>query len=180
MSDPARVVVDAPPLGDSVGAPSLFDTWRKIIASGNIPAGRRIDAVSRWLLITRACVFSMTLTSGLIGGLLPAATAPHPHWGYFALALLGLVLAHATNNMINDYFDTTGGVDTAEYTRALYAPHPLLSGLISKRGLVAAIAACNAIDLGILAALTAARGPLVVPFALAGLFVSECYVVPPF
>ena len=32
-------------------------------------AKRGMDAVSRWLLITRACVFSMTLTSGLIGGL---------------------------------------------------------------------------------------------------------------
>ena len=37
--------------------------------------------------------------------------------------------------MINDYFDTAGGVDTQEYTRALYAPHPILAGMISKRGL---------------------------------------------
>jgi 1,4-dihydroxy-2-naphthoate octaprenyltransferase len=70
-------------------------------------------------------------------------------------------------------------VDTSEYTRALYAPHPLLSGLISKRGLVAAIAACNVIDLAVLGTLTAARGPLVIAFALAGLFVSVFYVAPP-
>src|SRR5205085_5451324 len=134
--------------------------------------------VSRWLLITRACVFSMTLTSGLIGGLL-AATASAPRWGLFALALVGLVIAHACNNMINDYFDTTGGVDTAEYTRALYAPHPILSGLISKRGLVTAIALLNLVDLAILVALVAARGWPVAVFALAGLFVSVSYVAPP-
>src|SRR6266404_1623076 len=179
MSDPARVVVDVPPLGDSVGAPSLFDTWRKIIASGNIPAGRRIDAVSRWLLITRACVFSMTITSGLIGGLLAAATAPNARWQLFALALLGLVIAHAGNNMINDYFDTTGGVDTEGYTRTLYAPHPLFSGLISTRGLLATIVACNLVDLAILVALVRARGWPVAAFALAGLFISVFYVAPP-
>jgi len=157
----------------------LLDNWRRIIATGNLPEGRTMDGVSRWLLITRACVFSMTITSGLVGGLLAAATAAAPNWRLFALALLGLVVAHAANNMINDYFDTTGGVDTSEYTRALYAPHPLLSGLISKRGLIAAIAACNVIDLAILGALTAARGPLVIAFALAGLFVSVFYVAPP-
>jgi 1,4-dihydroxy-2-naphthoate octaprenyltransferase len=167
-----RTAVAAP------GAGTLVDTWRQIILSGNIPAGRRIDTVSRWLLITRACVFSMTLTSGLIGGLL-AARAAAPHWGWFALALLGLTIAHACNNMINDYFDTTGGVDTAEYTRALYAPHPILSGLISEEGLLTAIAAFNAVDLVILIALTAARGWPVVAFALAGLFVSVFYVAPP-
>jgi len=157
----------------------LLDNWRRIIATGNLPEGRTMDGVSRWLLITRACVFSMTITSGLVGGLLAAATAAAPNWRLFALALLGLVVAHAANNMINDYFDTTGGVDTSEYTRALYAPHPLLSGLISKRGLIAAIAACNVIDLAILGVLTAARGPLVIAFALAGLFVSVFYVAPP-
>src|SRR2546427_4994646 len=125
------------------GFGTLLDSWRQIISTGNLPKGRAMDGVSRWLLITRACVFSMTLTSGLIGGLLAAASAQQPRCGLFALALLGLVVAHAANNMINDYFDTTEGVDVEGYTRTLYAPHPLFSGLISKNGLRAAIAACN-------------------------------------
>lgn len=168
--------------GAAVPAPGftgLLDNWRLILAQGNLPAGRAIDGVSRWLLITRACVFSMTLTSGLIGGLLAAATAAAPHWGYFALALVGLVVAHACNNMINDYFDLTGGVDTKEYTRALYAPHPILSGLISTRSLLTTVAALNLVDLGVLLALTAVRGWPVVAFALAGLFISVFYVAPP-
>src|SRR5690349_8511215 len=178
MSDPARVVA-APVLDGALETPSVFDTWRKIIATGNIPEGRRMDGVSRWLLITRACVFSMTLTSGLIGGLLAAATAPHPRWGLFALALVGLVVAHAGNNMINDYFDTTGGVDTEGYTRTLYAPHPLFSGLISKNGLRATIVATNVLDLAILVVLAQVRGWPIVAFALAGLFISVFYVAPP-
>src|SRR5215469_2453515 len=91
----------------SPGLGGLLDNWRHILSQGNLPKGRAIDGVSRWLLITRACVFSMTITSALIGGLLAAATASAPNWGYFTLALVGLVLAHAANNMINDYFDTT-------------------------------------------------------------------------
>jgi len=157
----------------------LLDSWRCILQQGNLPEGRAIDGVSRWLLIVRACVFSMTITSGLIGGLLAALSAPAPRWDLFALAVAGLVLAHAANNMINDWFDTAGGVDTAQYTRALYAPHPLLSGLISKRGLLAAIAAVNLADLVVLLVLTAERGWPVVAFALAGLFVSVFYVAPP-
>ena len=99
-----------------------------------------MDVVSRWLLITRACVFSMTITSALIGGLLAAPRPPTLPTGATSRSRCsGLVLAHAANNMINDYFDTIGGVDTESYTRALYAPHPLLSGLISKAGLIAAI-----------------------------------------
>src|SRR5207253_2433029 len=50
------------------GFGTLLDSWRQIIATGNLPKGRAMDGVSRWLLITRACVFSITLTSGLIGG----------------------------------------------------------------------------------------------------------------
>jgi 1,4-dihydroxy-2-naphthoate octaprenyltransferase len=165
----------------AVAAPSfaeLLGNWRYAITQGNLPQGRTIDGVTRWLLIVRACVFSMTLTAGLIGGLLAVATAD-PHWGYWALACLGLVLAHAANNMINDYVDVASGVDTAEYTRALYAPHPILSGLISKRGLLVTIAAVNVADLVIMCLLTAARGWPVVAFALAGLFVSVFYVAPP-
>jgi 1,4-dihydroxy-2-naphthoate octaprenyltransferase len=177
MAEHAQVGTDTHPT--PVGLGLLADNWRKILEQGNLPEGRAIDGVSRWLLITRATVFSMTITSGLIGGLLAAAAAPSVHWGLFALALLGLVLAHAANNMINDYFDTAGGVDTAQYTRALYAPHPLLSGLISKRGLVTAIALTNLADLAILVALASARGWPVVAFALAGLFISVFYVAPP-
>ncbi len=55
----------------------------------------------------------------------------------------------------------------------------MLAGLISKRGLVAAILAVNVIDAAILAWLAVQTGWPVVAFALAGLFISVFYVAPP-
>jgi 1,4-dihydroxy-2-naphthoate octaprenyltransferase len=139
-----------------------------------------MDGLTRWLVVTRAAVFSMTVTSGLIGGLLAVGADPGAvHYGYLALAIVGLVVAHAANNMINDYFDMEVGIDTDEYVRALYAPHPVLSGWLTKGQLRNAILVANAIDLAILLFLMWARGPLVAAFALAGLFISVFYVAPP-
>src|SRR4029434_4031124 len=163
----------------SLSSDELFENWRYAISQGNIPRGRAIDPVTKWLLIVRACVFPMTLTSGLIGGLLAVATAPEVNWGNFTLACVGIVLAHAANNMINDYFDTEGGVDTEGYTRTLYASHPILSGLISEHALLGVIAAVNAVDFVIMCILAASVGWPVVAFALAGLFISVFYVAPP-
>jgi 1,4-dihydroxy-2-naphthoate octaprenyltransferase len=60
------------------------------------------------LIITRAAVFSMPFMSGLIGGLLAITQVGRPDWRSFCLAVLGLVLAHAANNMTNDYFRFRG------------------------------------------------------------------------
>jgi 1,4-dihydroxy-2-naphthoate polyprenyltransferase len=159
----------------------VWRNWAEVLRTQNLAADHPMDGVSRWLLITRASVFPMTITSGVVGGLLAVAgpTRVDANWLFFALALLGLTLAHAANNMINDWFDLAGGVDSKDYVRGQYAPHPILNGLISKAGLVAAIAVVNAIDLAILLYLAAERGPLVWFFALAGLFISVFYVAPP-
>jgi 1,4-dihydroxy-2-naphthoate polyprenyltransferase len=153
----------------------VWRNWAEVLRTQNLAADHPMDGVSRWLLITRASVFPMTITSGVVGG----PTRVDANWLFFALALLGLTLAHAANNMINDWFDLAGGVDSKDYVRGQYAPHPILNGLISKAGLVAAIAVVNAIDLAILLYLAAERGPLVWFFALAGLFISVFYVAPP-
>jgi 1,4-dihydroxy-2-naphthoate octaprenyltransferase len=160
--------------------------WRTAYNTANLPVGMTSppDAVSKWLVITRAAVFSMTVTSGLIGGLLAVGAERllggfRVDYGLLALAVVGLVVAHAANNMINDYFDLEGGIDTDDYVRAQYAPHPILSGWVTKRQLATAILIANAIDLAILVYLMSQRGPLVAAFALGGLFVSVFYVAPP-
>jgi len=160
---------------------SVVGNWAEVIRTQNLSSDKKMDAVSRWLLITRASVFPMTLTSALVGGLL-ALAGPTPvtlYWLYFAEALVGVLLAHAANNMINDYFDLAGGVDSDDYVRGQYAPHPILSGLISKGGLVTAIALVNLVDLAILVHLTSVWGWPVAAFALSGLFISVFYVAPP-
>ncbi len=157
--------------------------WKEILETANPPEHRPLDTVGKWLVITRAAVFPMTIWSGLIGGLLAVAAAGaggvSVDYGLLSLSVVGLVLAHAANNMINDYFDTTSGVDTEGYVRALYAPHPILSGWVTKRQLAAAILIVNGIDAALMLYLTAVRGPLILAFALAGLFVSVFYVAPP-
>ena len=163
---------------------SLLANWKEVLDTANLGRDKRMDFVSRWLIITRAAVFSMTVTSGLIGGLLAANVARsdpavQPNWLYFALALVGLMIAHAANNMINDYFDLSGGVDEENYARALYAPHPILGGLVSKRGLLAAILLFNFVDVLIGLYLFAQRGWPVLLFAALGLFISVFYVAPP-
>ncbi|HEY69656.1 MAG TPA: prenyltransferase [Anaerolineae bacterium] len=158
---------------------SLLKNWKTILDTANLPLDRHMDLISRWLIITRAAVFSMTLTSGLIGGLLAAALADRVNWWYFGLALVGLVLAHAANNMVNDYFDMEQGVDTDEYARAQYAPHPVLAGLISKRGLLLAVLLVNLLDALILLFFFTQVGWPVLVFALLGLFISVFYVAPP-
>jgi len=158
--------------------------WKEILETANPPRSRPLDTVGKWLVLTRAAVFPMTIWSGLIGGLLAVEAARTQggapvDWGLFLLAVAGLVVAHAANNMINDYFDTTSGVDTDDYVRALYAPHPILSGWVTKRQLATAIVALNVVGAAIMLTLAAIRGPLIIAFALAGLFVSVFYVAPP-
>jgi 1,4-dihydroxy-2-naphthoate octaprenyltransferase len=157
-----------------------FTTWRYLMNHPNLPAGVPMDAVSKWMIVTRATVFSMTATSGLIGGLLAIGTPGITvNYLYLALSVIGLVIAHASNNMINDYFDLEGGVDVDEYYRALYAPHPILSGWLTKAQLRNAILLMNLLDLAILVFLVSVRGPWVAAFALSGLFISVFYVAPP-
>lgn len=174
-------VVQAPPANGVVVPGAMLErvaVWRTIVRTCNAPEGARLDAIARWLVITRACVFPMTLNAALIGGLLAAASGRFDAVP-FALAVVGLLVAHAANNMTNDFFDLEAGLDTAEYPRPLYAPHPVLSGMLARRRLAAAIVAANAADAAIAAYLTYLRGWPVLAFALAGLFISVFYVAPP-
>jgi 1,4-dihydroxy-2-naphthoate octaprenyltransferase len=160
----------------------MLKNWLEVFQTCNLSSERHVDPITKWLLTLRVCVLSMTFIAGLIGALLAAEAGPLT-WvdiGYTALAVVGIVIAHATNNIINDYFDFVGGVDTEDYARAQYSPHPLLSGLISKSQLITAIVIGNVIDVSIGIFLMITRGPLVALFAGLGIFFSVFYVAPPF
>src|SRR5437588_3016175 len=156
---------------------SLLANWRYVLATTNPPKGD-IDPVSRWLVLTRAAVLPMTLTAALIAGLLGVNERGFD-WGLFVLASVGILLAHMANNLMNDLFDLDVGTDTGSYPRALYAPHPVLSGMITRSRLTVAALLVNALDLVILVVLYLERGWPVVAFALGGFFVSAAYTAPP-
>ncbi len=151
--------------------------WLYAAVTTNPPRGR-VDAVTRWIVLTRAAVLPMTLVAGLLAGLL-AVREPGFVTGWFLLALLGIVLAHVANNVMNDLFDTEVGQDTDAYPRAQYAPHPILSGITTRGRLTAIAVGVNLVDLVILIVLTAARGPWVLAFGVGGFALSAAYTAPP-
>ena len=156
----------------------LFHNWRYVLATTNPPRGR-LDPVSKWLYLTRAGVLPMTLVAGAEAGLLAVYRGADVEWGWFALAATGLVLAHMANNLMNDLFDLGVGTDRVDYPRNLYSPHPVLSGVITRRGLAACALVVNALCLGIMIVLTAARGWPIAAFALGGFLLSTAYTAPP-
>ncbi len=155
----------------------LLVRWREVLRTSNPPAGR-LDPVSRWLVLTRAAVLPMTLTAGAVAGLL-AFHRPSFRPGLYLLALVGILLAHVANNLMNDLFDLEVGADSESYPRALYAPHPVLSGMISRRRLLLAALVVNLVDLAVLLVLFEFRGWPVVAFALGGFALSVAYTAPP-
>lgn len=159
---------------------SRLASWRYALRTTNPPPGpvSDLDAVTRWIVVTRAAVLPMTLVAGLVAALL-AARQPGLDWRWLALAIVGITCAHLANNLMNDLYDTSSGSDTAQYPRALYAPHPILSGLVTRRALVTATVVVNAVDLVILVVLTTVRGWPVLAFGLAGFLLSVAYTAPP-
>ena len=157
---------------------SVLANWVEALQTTNLSSEAEPDFVSRWLILTRASVLPMTFFSAAIGGLL-AATSGQASPGLWLLCTLGLLLAHASNNLMNDYFDLQSGVDTPDYTRAQYAPHPVLSGMLTKQGLIRAAAGVTVVAALIGVALVLARGWTALGFALAGFGLSFFYVAPP-
>mgnify|MGYP001319104497 FL=1 len=96
---------------------------------------KKLDVISRWLVATRAAVLVMTFFSAAIAGLLAARDGGFIFWKWLLLTI-GLVFAHATNNLLNDYTDFKRGVDQDNYFRTQYGPQPLQSGLMTERELL--------------------------------------------
>src|SRR5262245_30878475 len=156
----------------------LFHNWRYVLATTNPPAGH-LDPLSKCLYLTRAGVLPMTLVSGAVAGLLAVYRDADVNWGWFALAAVGIVFAHMANNLMNDLFDLEVGTDREDYPRNLYSPHPVLSGVITRKGLAACALVVNTGCLAIMVVLTIARGWAIPAFALSGFLLSAAYTAPP-
>lgn len=119
---------------------------------------RRLGLLSRWLIAARAAVLVMTFNSVAIAGLVAARDGAFSPL-HFGLCLVGLLLAHATNNLVNDITDSATGVDAGNYFRKRYGTQPLEQGLMTRREAVlwAALTGAAAVAAG--AALAYLRGP---------------------
>ena len=109
--------------------------WRKalnVIPEVSKPEWDRLDVVSKWLISTRAAVLVMTFISAALAGLFAWRDGGFNFLPWLALTL-GLILAHASNNIFNDYTDFVRGVDQDNYYRNIYGAQPVASGLMTRR-----------------------------------------------
>lgn len=112
-----------------------FSMWRKalnVIPEVSKEEWDRLDVISKWLISTRAAVLIMTFISAALAGLFAFRDGAFHFLPWLALAF-GLIMAHATNNIFNDFTDYVRGVDKDNYYRTMYGAQPIASGLMSKR-----------------------------------------------
>ncbi len=112
-----------------------FAMWKKalqVIPNVTKTEWDGLDVVSKWLISTRAAVLVMTFISSALAGLFAWRDGAFNFFPWLALTF-GLLMAHASNNLLNDYVDFSRGVDQKNYFRNLYGPHPLTNQLMTKR-----------------------------------------------
>jgi 1,4-dihydroxy-2-naphthoate octaprenyltransferase len=136
-----------------------------------------LDVISRWLIASRSAVLVMTFVSSALAGLLAWRDGAF-QFGSWAVLTVGLLLAHATNNLVNDFTDHWKGVDRDNYFRAQYGPQPLEHGLLSQGQMLQYIAVTGA--LASVAGLTLIfwRGEVVLWLTLVGAFFVLFYTWP--
>jgi len=154
--------------------------WRKalqVIPHVSKEEWSKLDVISRWLIATRAAVLVMTFLSGAIAGILALANGQFDFVKWL-LVTLGLIFAHATNNLLNDFTDYVRGVDQDNYYRSQYGPQPLVHGLLTKRGLLTYAAVTGLIAIACGGALIWMRGGLTLLLMAAGAFFVLFYTWP--
>ena len=92
----------------------------------------QLDVISRWLISTRAAVLIMTFLSAALAGIFAIREGAF-HFLPWLVLTFGLIMAHASNNIFNDYTDFVRGVDKDNYFRTIYGAQPIASGLMTKR-----------------------------------------------
>ena len=98
--------------------------------------------------------------------------------GKWVLLVVGLIMAHATNNLLNDLTDFSRGVDQDNYYRAQYGPQPLVHGLLTRNQLLTYAAVSGAIALIAGLGLVILTGGLTIWLLLFGVFFVLLYTWP--
>jgi len=170
---------------------TTFAMWRKSLSQLIMMQDKKewdaLDILSKWFVATRSAVGTITLYSGLIGGLLAwqylhANNKPFTFIFFITwlILTLGLFIAHGSNNLINDFTDFSRGIDKDNYFRTQYGVHPLAQGFWDKRthliwfgvsGLLATLS-------GVYAMLYTHFDPVVVGLFAFGAFILLFYTYP--
>ena len=137
----------------------------------------RLDIIARWLIATRSAVLIMTFISSAIAGILALRDSKFDLLLWVMLTA-GLVMAHATNNILNDITDSAKGVDKDNYFRTQYGAQPLEAGLLTRRQIWVYAIVTGLIALSAGAYLVYLRGPLAVVLLGLGAFFVLFYTWP--
>lgn len=154
--------------------------WRKalqVIPRIDKAEWESLDVISKWLISTRAAVLIMTFLSAAIAGILAIQDGSF-NFGRWLLLTLGLVMAHATNNLLNDYTDYRRGVDQDNYYRSQYGPQVLVHNLMTPRQLITYAAVTGLIALAAGIALILLQGGLTWILLALGVFFVLFYTWP--
>jgi len=136
-----------------------------------------LDPVARWLIACRASVLFMTFTAAALGGLM-AWRVDAFNLEIWLITTLGLMFAHATNNLLNDLTDSRRGIDRDNYYRNQYGVHVLEDGLMNLRQFWRYLALTGGIALALGAWLVWERSGLTFNLMLAGAFFVLFYTWP--
>ncbi len=148
--------------------------WRKalqVIPRIGNEEWESLDVISKWLISVRAAVLIMTFLSAAIAGILAIQDGSF-NLGRWLLLSIGLIMAHATNNLLNDYTDYKRGVDQDNYYRSQYGPQVLVHELMTPRQLLTYAAVTGLVALAAGIALILIQGGLTwILLALGAFFV---------
>jgi 1,4-dihydroxy-2-naphthoate polyprenyltransferase len=159
-----------------------FAMWKKalnVIPEVSKEEWDRLDVISRWLISTRAAVLIMTFISAALAGLFAWRDHSFSFIPWIVLAF-GLIMAHASNNIFNDYTDFVRGVDKDNYYRTMYGAQPIASGLMTKRQHLTyfAVTGFLALVAGLYLIVTNANDPIIWVLLASGAFFVLFYTWP--
>jgi 1,4-dihydroxy-2-naphthoate octaprenyltransferase len=138
---------------------------------------RELDPISRWLIASRAAVLVITLISSGIAGLFAFIEGGFDLF-LWSLVTLGLLMAHATNNLLTDLTDHLKGADSGDSFRTQYGVQPVEAGLMSARDVLLYAAGTGLVALLAGACLVYLRGLPVLVLLAAGAFFVLFYTWP--
>ena len=133
-----------------------------------------LDIIGRWLIATRVAVLVMTLLSVCIAGIFAYQHGAFDTFRFF-LVVVGLLSAHATNNILNDLSDHLRGVDKDNAFRTQYGMQPIEEGMLSPQQARLWAFLTVLPMLGTAAWLVYTVGSVLIPFVIAGLVLVFAY-----
>jgi len=136
-----------------------------------------LDWISQWLLSTRAAVLIMTFMASALAGLIAWRDGAFDGV-VWVVTTIGLVFAHATNNLLNDLVDSNKGVDKNNYYRNQYGVHVIEDNLMSKSSFYRMLAITGGIAIAAGLCLVYTRAGITAELMLAGAFFVLFYTWP--